>query len=77
MAATETQFMLSVGLIGEFHFTFLVCLFIYLVFKRSWRLRLSVRAGQSHDTNVIPKASHQQRFLSLSGSLVLHVRQYS
>lgn len=50
MATTETQLMLSVGLIGKFRLGSRSFVFF---FKRSRRLRSAEHAGQSHDTIVI------------------------
>ena len=71
MAATETQLMLSVGLIGESQFTSRF-LFLGRVFKRGFRL--SVRAGQSHDTSVTQKCLISR---APCPSLLLYVMQYA
>lgn len=64
MATTETQLMLSVGLIGKFRLGSRSFVFF---FKRSRRLRSAEHAGQSHDTIVI-------RECPLTGLLLLHVQ---
>lgn len=63
MAATETQLMLSVGLIGKFHFTgrflsffFLVFNFFWWVFKRIFQASASVNVQENHMIPVWPKS---------------------